>query len=62
MKRIIMHVLLFALGALSLGAVLVFEIDGTPGFLLATLGVFLIGASLTLKLIVEFIVTNFLIP
>lgn len=57
-----MHILFFILGALSLGVVLVFEIDGTPGFLLATLGVFLIGISLTLKILIEFIVTNFFIP
>lgn len=59
MKRLIMHISLFVLGALMLTAVLVFEIDGTPGFLLATLGVFLIGVGLTLKLLINFFINIF---
>lgn len=47
MKRVMIHILLFALGVLMLTAVMVLEIDGTPGFLLATLGLFLIFVGVT---------------
>lgn len=47
MKRVIMHILLLALGMLMVAAVMILEIDGTLGFLLVTLGVFLIFIGVT---------------
>lgn len=53
MSRIILRVLILIFGVLTFASVLVFEIDGTQGFLLATLGVFLIIISLTLRGLIE---------
>jgi len=53
MNRVKMRVLFVILGVLIFASVLVFEIDGLLGFLMATLGVLLIIIALTLRGLIE---------
>lgn len=59
MKWLLIHLLLIVLGVIFFSLVLVLEIDGTLGFILATLGLFLIGLGLTLTNIIKIIMDIF---
>ncbi|MFB1051233.1 hypothetical protein [Paraliobacillus sp. JSM ZJ581] len=59
MKELIPKLLLVVLGVCILTLVLVLEINGVMGFLLATLGIFLIVVGLTLKFLMRFFVEFF---
>lgn len=61
MRVFFIHVLPVVIGLLLFASVLVFEIDGMKGFLMVTIGVFLIGIGLTLKVIIRLIM-EFLSP
>lgn len=49
MKWFIRHVLLFIIGLAVLATVIIYEIDGTLGFILATLGATFMFIGLTLR-------------
>lgn len=59
MKMVISQIIITIIGIALLGLVLIIEIDGVLGFLLATLGVFLIIIGLTFKGLVR-ILADFL--
>lgn len=59
MKSVIIRVLILLLGIAMMGSVIVLEIDGTPGLLLATFGLFFAFVSLTFRGIIKVIAEIF---
>lgn len=56
MKWLISQLLIFILGLILFAPVLLFEIDGITGFLLAAFGVLLMGLCLTLRNVIHFFI------
>lgn len=53
MNKTMIRIIMIIIGIVAIANVMIFEIDGTFGFLLATLGLFLIIIGLTLRGIIH---------